>query len=85
MAHIKDFSVKMICLVLVLSGILAACTASSSLPPPTQTPSQPARTLLTADALTNGFTFDGPVEESALTPPDDSYPPTHTPSRAAWN
>jgi len=49
-----------------------------SLPPPTQTPSQPARTLLTADALTNGFTFDGPVEESALAPPDDSYPPTHT-------
>ena len=36
------------------------------------------RTLLTAYALTNGFTFDGPVEESALTPPDDSYPPTHT-------
>ena len=48
------------------------------LPPPTQTSSQPARTLLTADALTNGFTFDGPVEESALAPPDDSYPPTHT-------
>jgi hypothetical protein len=77
MAHIKGFSVKMICLVLVLSSILAACTASPSLPPPTQTSSQPARTLLTADALTNGFTFDGPVDESALTPPDDPSPPTH--------
>ena len=77
MAHIKGFNINLICLVLVLSSIFAACTASSSPSPPTQAVSQAARTLLTADALTNGFTFDSPVDESALTPPDDSAPPIH--------
>ncbi len=47
------------------------------LPPPTQAVCQPVRTLLTADALTNGFAFDSPVDELALTPPDDSAAPIH--------
>jgi CubicO group peptidase (beta-lactamase class C family) len=64
--------------VVVLLFILAcnACQGASPIPvetsltTPPQSPSRPKRTLLTADALTNGFAFDGPVEESALTPPD---------------
>ncbi|MFZ5879871.1 MAG: hypothetical protein ACOY0R_10920, partial [Chloroflexota bacterium] len=45
---------------------------------PSPASSQPARTLLTAAALTDGFEFDSPVDESALTPPEESAPPAHT-------
>ena len=48
-----------------------------SLPPATQASPQPERTMLTADALSNGFAFDGPVDESALTPPDNAMPAAH--------
>ena len=48
-----------------------------SLPTPTQASPQPERTLLTADALMNGFEFDGPVNESALTPPEDAASAKH--------
>ncbi len=50
---------------------------AASLPPPTQASSQSERSLLTAGALTNGFAFDGPLDESALTPPDEPAPAAH--------
>jgi hypothetical protein len=66
---------------LIVAFLIASCgggieTAqpTPSLPPATQTSPQPERTLLTADALTDGFAFAGPVDESALTPPDDASP-----------
>jgi CubicO group peptidase (beta-lactamase class C family) len=46
-------------------------------PTATQVLDQSERTLLTADALMNGFEFDGPVAESALTPPAEAAPATH--------
>lgn len=64
---------------------LAACgggtetqPATRSLPAVTQTSPTPARTLLTTAALTNGFVFDGPLNESALTPPTDADSPSHS-------
>jgi CubicO group peptidase (beta-lactamase class C family) len=68
---------------LILTALVASCGGTGtgqptpSLPSPTQAHSQPARTLLTTNALTNGFAFDGPVDESALTPPDDFAPAAH--------
>ena len=66
---------------LILAFLIASCgggieTAQPtlSLPTSTQASPQPKRTLLTTDALTDGFAFDGPVDESALTPPDDASP-----------
>lgn len=44
---------------------------------PTKVSPQPKRTFLTVDALINGFKFDGPVGESALTPPENAAPPVH--------
>lgn len=65
--------------IMLVSCIGRAETAhpTPSLPTPNQTSPQPERTLLTADALTNGFEFDGPVDESALTPPADAAPAAH--------
>ena len=70
--------------ILILTIWITSCTnatetvqPTSSLPTSTQTPSQPERTLLTADALMNGFEFDGPVDESALTLPENAVPPVH--------
>ena len=69
---------------LIVTFLLASCGGETEMPqpppsllPPTQASSQPERTLLTADALTNGFAFDGPVDESALTPPDNAPPAAH--------
>jgi len=47
-------------------------------PTATQVLDQSERTLLTADSLMNGFEFDGPVDESALTPPVDATPGMYT-------
>ena len=69
---------------LIVTFLLASCGGETEMPqpppsllPPTQASSQPERTLLTADALTNGFAFDGPVDVSALTPPDNAPPAAH--------
>jgi CubicO group peptidase (beta-lactamase class C family) len=71
---------------LLLIGIflVASCSGGTETPPPppslprpTPASSQPARTLLTAAALTDGFEFDSPLDESALTPPEESAPPAH--------
>lgn len=71
-------------LLLILTFLISACGGGTktpqptpSLPRPTQASSTPERTLLTFDALTNGFDFDSPVDEFALTPPDDSIPAAH--------
>ena len=70
---------------LVLTLLITACTgrienaqSAPNLPPPTQTSPVPERILLNTDALMNGFTFDGPVDESALTPPLGTTPATYT-------
>lgn len=64
---------------------LAACGGGIEIPPPTrslpavtETSATATRALLTAADLTNGFTFDGPLDESALTPPAEAAPPVHT-------
>ena len=49
-----------------------------SQPTATQVLDQSERTLLTADALMDGFEFDGPVDESALIPPVDATPGMYT-------
>jgi len=36
-----------------------------------------AASALQFDDLMNGFTFDGPVDEAALTPPEEDAPPVH--------
>ena len=70
--------------ILIVTILITSCTSATetiqptpSLPTPTQTSSQPERTLLAADALMNGFEFNGPVDESALTPPVDAAPAIH--------
>ena len=52
-------------------------SAVEPLPTATQVINQSKRALLTADALTNGFEYDGPVNESALTLPENAAPPVH--------
>jgi len=52
--------------------------STPNLSAPTQASPPPNRTLLAAEALTNGFEFDGPVDESALTPPVNAAPTAHT-------
>ena len=49
-------------------------SAAEPLPTATRVLNQLERTLLTAEALMNGFEFDSPVDESALTPPVDATP-----------
>lgn len=63
---------------------LAACVGGTETPLPTrnlpavtETLPTATRTLLTAADLTNGFTFDRPLDESALTPPAGAAPPAH--------
>jgi len=75
---------KKIFSILIVTLLIASCSSgletvqpTPSLLPPTQISSHPKRTLLTADALTNGFEFDGPVDESALTPSADAAPAAH--------
>jgi CubicO group peptidase (beta-lactamase class C family) len=48
------------------------------LPIPTQASPDSGRTLLTADALLNGFEYNSPLDESALTPPVGAVPARHT-------
>ncbi|HSG45333.1 MAG TPA: hypothetical protein VLA72_19485, partial [Anaerolineales bacterium] len=52
-------------------------SAVEPLPTATQVINQSKRALLSADALTNGFEYDGPVNESALTLPENAAPPVH--------
>jgi CubicO group peptidase (beta-lactamase class C family) len=70
---------------LILTFLLAACSSGTetvqptpSLPSPTQASPASGRILLTADALTNGFAFTAPVDESALTPPKQATPAEYT-------
>lgn len=63
---------------------LAACVGGTetplpthSLPAVTETLPTATHTLLTAADLTNGFTFERPLDESALTPPAGAAPPAH--------
>lgn len=48
------------------------------LPVVSETTPTSSRTLLTAVDLTNGFTFNSPLDESALTPLPGGLPPVHT-------
>ncbi len=75
---------KTVSLFWILTLFLAACSVGTETQPPTR--SLPAvtetlptatRTLLTAADLTNGFTFDSPLDESALTLPAGVAPPAH--------
>jgi len=70
---------------LIVPILLAACTSA----PTTVVPSTPAsaapsagtgeaaRSILTVDALLNGFDAVSPVDEGALTAPADAAPPAH--------
>ncbi|MCG2786627.1 MAG: beta-lactamase family protein [Anaerolineae bacterium] len=75
---------KIISILWILTLFLAACGGRTETQPPTR--SLPAvtetlptatRTLLTAADLTNGFTFESPLDESALIPPAGAAPPAH--------
>ena len=59
---------------------VGACNPIPATPPtiPTPQPATSDRELLTADALTYGFAFTSPVDESALTPPATAAPAAHT-------
>jgi len=68
----------------ILILFLAACSGGAETQPPTrslpavtETFPTPTRTLLTVADLTNGFTFNGPLDEAALTPPAGAAPPSH--------
>jgi len=68
----------------LVTFLIAACAGgvetaqpTLSLLTPIQTSPQSERILLTADAMMNGFTFDSPVDESALTPPANILPTKH--------
>jgi hypothetical protein len=70
---------------LVLLVVLAALAASllvrlgaEATPATTSTPAASrAASSLQFDSLMNGFSFDGPVDEAALTPPEKAAPPAH--------
>ena len=77
-------NMKIFLCILIATLLLACCSdgfettqPTLNLPVPTEALPQPERTLLTADALMNGFKFSGPVDESALTPPNDALPPVY--------
>jgi CubicO group peptidase (beta-lactamase class C family) len=79
--HVK----KKIASFLFLTLLITGCTGrienaqpAPNLPPPAQTSPVPERILLNTDALMNGFTFNGPLDESALTPPLGAAPATYT-------
>jgi hypothetical protein len=75
---------KGIVLVIILTVVVTACGTpvpgepTPGLPKSTQASPDSGRTLLTADALLNGFEFNSPVDESALTPPAGAAPALHT-------
>lgn len=75
---------KELVLVVILTAVVNACGTPVPAQPtpglsiPTQASPDSGRTLLTADALLNGFEFNSPVEESALTPPEGAAPALHT-------
>ncbi len=75
---------KEIVLVIILTVVVTACGTplpsepTPGLPKSTQASPDSGRTLLTADELLNGFEFNSPVEESALTPPEGATPALHT-------
>ena len=75
---------KEIVLAVILTVVVTACGTpvpaqpTPGLPKSTQASLDSGRTLLTADALLNGFEFNSPVDESALTPPEDAAPAAHT-------
>ena len=80
-AHVKmntAFFLVLIFIVAACSGRIETAQPALSLPTPTQASPQPGRILLTVDALTNEPTLDGPVDEAALTPPNDASPAAHT-------
>ena len=62
---------------LLVTFLITACTGRVETARPTQASPQSERILLTADALLNGFTFNGPVDESALTPPANPMSTKH--------
>ncbi len=91
--YFRRLPIAMKVLFMVMLFIIPVCNGCQSIPPvpsaenePAVAPSptlaqsshQPERTLLTAEQLMNGFEFDGPVDESALTMPVDAVPATHT-------
>ena len=67
-----------ICLIfLVACNTAPPPMPSTPSPPPTNTPSEDRRTLLTYDALMSGFDTASPVEESALAMPANAASPAH--------
>jgi hypothetical protein len=75
---------KIISILWILTLFLTACGGGTETQPPTrglpavtETLPTATRTLLTAADLTNGFTFDGPLDESALILPAGAAPPAH--------
>ena len=44
---------------------------------PTELPNQSGRALLSYEDLTEGFDYDSPLDENALTPPEDAADPEH--------
>jgi len=75
---------KIASLFLAFAWLLAACSGGTEPPSPTPRPTSvpstmpvATRTLLTAADLTDGFSFAGPLDEAALTPPAQAAPPAH--------
>jgi len=64
-------------LITACAGKVITAQPTFSLSPPTQASVPPERNLLTTDAMMNGFAFDSPVDESALTPPANIMPTNH--------
>ena len=64
-------------LITACAGKVMTARPTFSLSTPTQASAPPERNLLTTDAMMNGFAFDSPVDESALTPPANIMPTNH--------
>lgn len=71
------FSLLILTLLIAACGGIETAQPTPSLPPPTPTSPHTERILLTADALKNGFEFDGPEDESALIPTANATPAIH--------
>jgi CubicO group peptidase (beta-lactamase class C family) len=65
---------RCLALVLTLTFLASACGGGLDTPQPAPGLTATARTLLPAEALLNGFAFDNPLDESALTPPAGAAP-----------
>ncbi len=91
--YFRRLSIAMKILLMVMLFIIPVCNGCQSIQPvpsaesepavapsptPTQSSHQSERTLLTTEQLMNGFEFDGPVDESALTMAADAVPATQT-------